>query len=141
MENVVSIHPVEETLRPDEPADLAAAAHSLGLMQVRAWVPDKTDKARTAAAKRTKRSRENAERQGVKQVSVTLPTELHEPIKALAARIRAGEPAALVWLDLAHAYNQKSAPASLLPAPAKLLGWRGWLLRRLLPLELRDLIR
>lgn len=137
MENVVSIHPVEETLRPDEPADLAAAAHSLGLMQVRAWVPNNTDKARTAGAKRTKRSRETAEQQGVKQLSVTLPIELHDQVKAWATRIRAGESAALVWADLASAQNPLSASMSLSPTPVKLLGWRRWLLRWLLPTELR----
>ncbi|WP_413438188.1 hypothetical protein ACFDAU_00855 [Sulfuriferula sp. GW1] len=134
MQNDVPIPSMEDALSPNE---LVAAAHSLGLRQVRAWVPDNTDKARTAGAKRTKRSRENAKLQGVKQVSVTLPTELHDQVKTLAARIRAGEPAAMVWADLASVQNPMSASTSLSPTPVKLLGWRRWLLRWLLPAELR----
>lgn len=138
MKNLVSIHISEEALSPQDPAILADAARNLGLRQVRAWMQDdKVPKACSAGAKRTKRSRKNAERQGVKQVSVTLPTELHDQVKTLAARIRAGEPAALVWADLASVQNPMSASTRLSPTPVKLLGWRRWLLRWLLPAELR----
>lgn len=140
MKNVVSINSSEETLSLDESADLSAAARDLGLRQVRAWVPDKNKKAHSAGAERTKRSREKAAQQGKKQLSITLPAELHEPVKALAARIRAGEPPDLVWADLARGYNQIPASASLPSAPTKLMGWRRWLLLWLLPTDLRTLI-
>lgn len=140
MKNILSTHPTEEALNQDEPAEFATAVRNLGLTQVRAWVPDKADGARSAGAKRTRRSRENAQRQGVKQLSVTLPTELHEPIKVMAARIRAGEPAALVWTDLVTTQNPMPTPTNLPPAPVKIPVWRRWLLRWLLPTDLRNLI-
>jgi hypothetical protein len=103
-------------------------------------MPDEASKSRSAGAKRTKRARENAALQGNKQLSVTLPAELHEPVKTLAARIRAGEPAALVWADLAPANYQVPNPVNTLHSLTSLVGWRRWLLRLLLPAELRALI-
>lgn len=140
MQNIVSTPQSDETLSSAEPAELAAAAQRLGLRQVRAWMPDEASKSRSAGAKRTKRSRENAALQGNKQLSVTLPAELHEPVKVLAARVRAGEPAALVWADLSPAQKQTPTQASLPPVLAKPLGWRRWLLRWLLPAEFKSLI-
>ena len=146
--------PSEQAGTPESPATLDSEAQRLGLREVRAWVRDKSPKSRSAAAERTKRSREKAERLGVKQLSVPLPTELHEPIKALAARVRAGEPIPLVWADLAPAESGTREPASAqastesrTPAPAPVQatltspgGWREWLLRWLLPRRLRALI-
>lgn len=140
MQNIVSIPQMDEASSSGEPAELAAAAHRLGLRQVRAWMPDEASKSRSAGAKRTKRARENAALQGNKQLSVTLPAELHEPVKALAARIRAGEPAAQVWADLSPAQNQTPTQASLPRVLAKPLGWRRWLLRWLLPSEYKGLV-
>lgn len=134
---------------PENPADIAAAARHLGLTPVRAWVPNTSRKPRSAGAERTKRSREKAEQQGLKQLSVLLPADLHEPVKALAARVRTGEPAAEVWADLSPAQAHvpsppgppnPPSPPSPPPAQAKLRGWRRWLLRWLLPSELRSLI-
>lgn len=130
-----------EEASPENPVELAAAAQSLGLRQVRAWVPDKSPKSQSASAQRSKRSRENSEQQGVKQLSVTLPTDLHDRVKSLAARIRAGEPAALVWADLSPAQNQTPTPVIPLSAQGKRLGWRRWLLRWLLPTGLKRLIK
>lgn len=140
---------------PENHAEIDAAAQRLGLRSVRAWVPNNHGKSRSAGAERTKRSRKKAEQQGLKQLSVSLPTNLHEPVKALAARIRAGEPAAEVWADLSPAQAQAlnppgppnppippgpPTPPSPPPAQAKPRGWRRWLLRWLLPSELRALI-
>lgn len=139
-------------LSPENPEDIAAAARHLGLTPVRAWVPNNPHKPRSAGAERTRRSREKAEQQGLKQLSVLLPADLHEPVKALAARIRTGEPAAEVWADLSPAQAQAPnppgppnppippGPPSPPPAQAKLRGWRRWLLRWLLPSELRALV-
>lgn len=136
MQNVISIS--SETAQPLEgPVDLATAAQNLGLRQVEAWVADGPRKARSAGADRTKRSRAAAEKRGVKQLSVPLPIVLHETVKAMAARACAGELAAEVWADLSPA--QHRAP-SLPPVKAQLRGWRRWLLRWLLPPELKALI-
>lgn len=130
----------EPPVLAETPADIAAAAQRLGLKPVRAWVPDNPAKPRSSSAERTRRSREKAEQQGHKQLSVSLPIDLHERIKALAARIRAGEPEAQVWADLSPEQKPIPDPASPLPVPAKLRGWRWWLLRWLLPSDLRILI-
>lgn len=132
--------PSEQAGTPENPATLDSETQRLGLREVRAWVRDKSPKSRSAAAERTKRSREKAERLGVKQLSVPLPTELHEPIKALAARVRAGEPIALVWADLAPAESRKPAPAPVQATLTSPGGWREWLLQWLLPRRLRALI-
>lgn len=140
MQNIVSTTQPDAASSSDEPAELAAAAHRLGLRPVRAWMPDEASKSRSAGAKRTKRARENAALQGNKQLSVTLPAELHERVKALAARTRAGEPEAQVWADLSPAQKKIPTHASLPPVLAKSLGWRRWLLRWLLPSEFKGLI-
>lgn len=139
-------------LPPENPADIATAARHLGLTPVRAWVPNNLRKPRSAGAERTRRSREKAEQQGLKQLSVLLPADLHEPVKALAARVRTGEPVAEVWAELSPAQAQAPYPPGppnppIPPGPpstplaqTKLRGWRRWLLRWLLPSELRALI-
>lgn len=139
-------------LPPENHVDIDAAARHLGMTPVRAWVPNTSRKPRSAGAERTKRSREKAEQQGLKQLSVLLPADLHEPVKALAARVRTGEPAAEVWADLSPAQAQATNPSgpsnppippgppSPPPAQVKLRGWRRWLLRWLLPAELKALI-
>ncbi len=65
---------------------MATAARGLGLKPVRAWVPDTEKNVGTAGAERTRRCREKAEQQGLKQLSITLPAELHPMLKTLAAR-------------------------------------------------------
>jgi hypothetical protein len=130
----------EQPVSAETPADIAAAARHLGLKPVRAWVPDSTGKPRSATAERTKRSREKAEQQGIKQLSVLLPADLHESVKALAARVRAGEPAASVWADLSPTQAKAPTPPRQPPLESALHGWRRWLLRWLLPSELRALI-
>lgn len=132
--------PSEQTVIPENPAELAAEAQRLGLRLTRAWVQDKPAKSRSPAAERTKRHREKAERLGIKQLSVSLPVDLHGPVKALATRVQAGEPVAQVWADLAPAESRTSAPASVQAASTNSGGWRGWLLRWLLPRRLRVLI-
>lgn len=121
----------------DTPPDVAGAARELGLKPVRAWVPDETKKARTAGAERVRRCREKAEQRGLKQLSITVPEELHPVLKALAARTKAGEPAPAVLAELlpeagfalTSPDDKESSPAWLDTLP----GWRRWLLRRLLP--------
>lgn len=154
----------------EAPAYIDTAARHLGLKPVRAWVPDNPAKPRSSSAERTRRSREKAKQQGIEPLSVLLPVDLHEPVKALAVRVREGELAAEVWADLlkhmkvltvraqpgeiaakissdlSPAQPQASSPpgqpnpTSPSAAQAKPRGWRCWLLRWLLPPELRALI-
>lgn len=121
------------------PEDVADAARELGLKLIRAWVRDESKKAGTAGAQRTRRCREKAEQQDLKQLSVTLPVELHALVKALAARRKAGEPPEAVVAELVRAaspsckgpdaQNSGTAIAWLDSLPA----WGRWLLRWLLP--------
>lgn len=163
MQNAITTAP-EHPISAENPADIAAAARHLGLKPVRAWVPDNPAKPRSSSAERTRRSRTKAEQQGLKSLSVLLPVDLHEPVKALAVRVRAGELPAEVWAgllehvkalvvrapagepaaktvaDLSLAQAQAPSPPSLPTTHAKPRGWRLWLLRWLLPSELRALI-
>lgn len=133
-------------LSPENHVDIADAARHLGLTPVRAWVPNTSRKPRSSGAERTKRSREKAEQQGLKQLSVLLRVDLHELVKSLAVRSRGEESAPELWAALsptqAHAPSPPSPPSvpSPPPAQAKLHGWRRWLLRWLLPPELKALI-
>lgn len=123
----------------DMPADATDIAHELGFKPIQAWVKDETRRDETSGAQRTRRHREKAEQQGLKQLSVTLPVELHPMVKALAARTKAGEPPATV---LAELMPVPSLPGNDLAAPKSagsllrlegLPAWRRWLLRWLLP--------
>jgi hypothetical protein len=128
-----------DTLFNDMPLDVAGAARELGLKPVRAWVPDEKQKARSVGAERVRRCREQAERQGLKQLSIMVPIELHPILKTLATRTKAGEPLSVVLGDLVpqssklrpdtadEHLNASFAWLDALPA------WRRWLLRRLLP--------
>jgi len=80
-----SVIPPTDTSEPSDASEMACAARSLGLKSVRAWVPDIQKKNKTDGAQRTKRSLEKAENQGLKQLSITLPAELHPMLKTLAA--------------------------------------------------------
>lgn len=94
--------------------DINSAARGLGLKPVRAWVPDGTKNNRNANAARTKRSREKAEAQGLRQLSITLPAALHPMLRTLAARTKAGESVENVVADLID----KRAPQHGDQAPA-----------------------
>jgi hypothetical protein len=119
--------------------DAADAVRELGFKPIRAWVPDETKRNETNGAQRTRRHREKAEQQGLKQLSVTLPVELHPLVKTLAARTKAGEPPATVLAELmpmpglpgSESTTPKSADS--LPQLERLPAWRRWLLRWLLP--------
>lgn len=97
---ISTYNPAADTHLGDTPPDVAGAARELGLKPVRAWVPDETKKARTAGAERVRRSRAKAEQRGLKQLSITVPEELHPTLKTLAARTKAGEPAPVVLAEL-----------------------------------------
>jgi hypothetical protein len=121
------------------PPNVADAARELGLKPVRAWVPDETKREGTAGARRTRRSREKAEQHGLKQLSVTLPVELHAMVKTLAARTKAGEAPETVMAELLPAVSplRMEGAAQNIEAPTAWLdslpAWRRWLLRWLLP--------
>lgn len=104
--------------------DLDSAARQLGLERIQAWGVRKTEK---SGAKRSKRAREKAAAQGVKQLSVSLPEEMHPLVKDMAARLKAGE-------------TIESAAVALVPGIRPLLDsmpkWRRLLLRWLLPAAL-----
>ena len=97
---ISTLNPTADALENETPRDVAGAARELGLKPVRAWVPDEKQKVRSAGAERVRRCREKAERQGLKQLSITVPEDLHATLKALAARTKAGEPADAVLSDL-----------------------------------------
>ncbi len=123
----------------DTLVDAANAVRELGFKPVRAWVRDETKRDETSGAQRTRRHREKAEQQGLKQLSVTLPVELHPMVKELAARTKAGEPPAAVLAELIPVPNlPNSGPATTNPDASfvrldALPAWRRWLLRWLLP--------
>ncbi len=111
-----------DTLGDDMPLDVAGAARELGLKPVRAWVSDETKKSRTAGAERVRRCRDKAEQQGFKQLSITVPAELHPTLKALAARTKAGEPAPAVLAELLPELSVASADSTE-KGPAEPAGW------------------
>lgn len=109
--------------------NIASAARNLGLMPVRAWVENDERKASTAGAERTRRCREKAELHGFKQLSITLPAELHPMLKTLAVRTKAGESAEVVLLSGLRDIQGGSPSVESLPT------WKRWLLRWLLGME------
>lgn len=123
----------------DTLVDAANAVRELGFKPIRAWVPDETKRDETSGAQRTRRHREKAEQQGLKQLSVTLPIELHPMVKALATRTKAGELPAAVLAELIPLPSLTGGNdlAALTSAGSLLLeglpAWRRWLLRLLLP--------
>lgn len=124
----------DDNSRPDEIDEMSSAARRLGLKPVRAWVPDATQKDKTSAAERTKRARIKAEGLGVKQLSVALPTDLHQPVKNMAARIKAGESIASAIVELLpDAVPATSMPPLQRVSLSGMASWRRWLLRWLLP--------
>ena len=123
-------HTVDDTVR------------ELGFKPVRAWIPDVKKKADTVGAKRTRRCREHAEQLGLKQLSVTLPVELHPKLKTLAARTKNGESPEAVLAELYPSLceshkdtgdnNSDSSNRWINTLPA----WRRCLVRWLLPSEI-----
>lgn len=125
---------------------LREAAMALGLKPVRAYVPDDgVPKQRSTSAERTKRAREKAEAKGFKQISVSLPVELHEKAKELSRRTRAGESAEAVWTDLtpkqprAVLPSAAASPTSTWRSQLRVLpGWRRWLIQVLVGTAIRS---
>lgn len=123
----------------DMPLDVAGAARELGLKPVRAWVSDEKQKVRSAGAERVRRSREKAEQLGFKQLSITVPAELHHALKSLAARTKAGEPVDVVLAELFTKIQipcprvADEQPTTIFSWLDTLPAWRRWLLLRLLP--------
>jgi len=100
-------------------AAINSAARDLGLKSVRAWVSDPSaGKRRSSGAERAQRHRERKEREGMKQISGTLPTDLHHAVQELAKRTRAGESAVSVLHDVFHATATatNAVPMALSPA-------------------------
>lgn len=128
-------NPAEDTALGDTPLDVAGAARGLGLKPVRAWVPDETKKARTAGAERVRRCRVKAEQRGLKQLSITVPEELHPTLKTLAARTKAGEPAPAVLAELLPALSAASGDSSAKELAESL----AWL--KTLPAELHPMLK
>lgn len=124
-----------DTQLGDTPPDVAGAARELGLKPVRAWVPDETKKARTAGAERVRRCRAKAEQRGLKQLSITVPEELHPALKALAARTKAGEPALAVLAELLPELSAASGDPTD-KDPAEPLAWL-----KTLPAELHPMLK
>lgn len=146
MSNLASTPFQPSNITEDETVnDLATKARSLGLKPVRAWVPDATKQVENSGASRTQRARTKAENAGLKQVSVTLPLELHPLLKDFAARTKAGEPADLVMAELIRSLQPSlstaAQPRSVLATSTQrfwvsldgMSWWRRWLLRWLLP--------
>lgn len=134
--DAASVHASDDSGRVDD------AARNLGLKPVRAWVAAEK-KASSPGAERVRRSRERAEESGLKQISVTLPTELHPMLKTLATRTKAGEPVLSVLTELVpDLQSSASTPAAGLQPAARergqLSAWRLWLLRWLLPSDYRE---
>lgn len=123
------------------PTDIEATLRDIGLAPVKAWVPDPAMRA-SATAKRTKKARDKAAESGLKQLSITMPVTLHALVRELAARTKAGEPAAQVLDDLRLQMGGASGgsltilPATITAVPAGLSAWRRWLIRLLLPAEI-----
>ncbi len=124
-----------------DPADIETTLRGIGLAPVKAWVPDPAMKA-SATAKRTKKARDKAAESGLKQLSITMPVTLHALVRELAARTKAGEPAAQVLDDIRLQMRDASGgsptipPATITAVPAGLSAWRRWLIRLLLPAEI-----
>lgn len=140
---ISTAYPTPETLINGMPLDVAGAARELGLKPVRAWVPDDEKlKSRSAGAERVRRCRQKAEQQGLKQLSITVPAELHPMLKTLAARTKAGEQADVVLAELipkpsiARPDVANEQPATTLATLEGLPAWRRWLLRWLLPRDI-----
>ena len=120
---------------PVPPADLNGALRQLGLEPVRAWVPDPNATA-SATAKRARRAREKAAGEGMKQISITLPLELHPLAKELAARTKAGEPIGAVLealkalvCEVAESRGIEAGGATSGDAPVALGFWRSLRIR------------
>ena len=131
----VTENPMSEIELTPEPAPaLPELARQLGLRPVRAWVPDDTTYKKTSSgAERTRRARKKAGADGVKQVSLSVPVVHHPLLKLFAERTRAGESVATVLTEMLQTIRPETVPPTqVLPT---LPGWRGWLLRRLLPSE------
>ena len=124
----------EIELTPEPAPALPELARQLGLRPVRAWVPDDTTYKKTSSgAERTRRARKKAGADGVKQVSLSVPVVHHPLLKLFAERTRAGESVATVLTEMLQTIRPEPVPPTqVLPT---LPGWRGWLLRRLLPSE------
>ena len=127
--------------------DVSSAARNIGLKPIRAWVPDGKQRNRNASVERTKRSRAKAEAQGLRQLSITLPAELHPLLKQFATRTKAGEPFQSVLTDLIDrraSQQRDQAPAARMavagvaaPTIRNLPAWRRVLIWWLLTPDLR----
>lgn len=141
---------VDAINRPPVHADLDTALRDIGLAPVKAWIPDLQAKQLSATAKRTRKSRDKAVEQGLKQISITMPIELHPLARELAARTRAGEPATQVLDALKMTISESeplppnAMPATITPVPPIVFGelsaWRRWLIGLLLPTEVCPLL-
>lgn len=142
---IVTPMPTADTLVNDMPFDVADAARELGLKPVRAWIPDEKQKGHSAGAERVRRCREKAERLGLKQLSITLPADLHPMLKTFAARTKSGELPEAVLAELfppsctPNEYATDKSPDSSVTWLDALPAWHRWLLRWLIPSSIMKL--
>ena len=134
---ILTFNQAPDVLLDDDLRDVASAARALGMKPVHAWVPGNNKKSGTAGAERTRRSREKSEQLGLKQLSITLPAELHPMLKALATRTKEGETVDAVLAELFpyRAAGQGLSPVvepKIRPDLTFISGWRRFLIRWLL---------
>ena len=138
--------PTEDTTPHPVAVDLDTALRDIGLAPVRAWIPDPEAKRTSATARRTKKARDKAAESGLKQLSITLPIELHPLARELASQTKAGVPVADVLdaLKMTFSEPENTMPATITPVSPMVFGqlsaWRRWLIGLLLPSEVRPLL-
>jgi hypothetical protein len=114
------------------PDDINTTAKELGFKQIRAWVADAPSPKATNAAERTRRTRKKAEAAGIRQLSIAVPIAQHTLFKTMAEQMRSGLPVEICLRS--HLGAALPAPVTpQLPPSLELSGWRGWLLKMLLP--------
>jgi hypothetical protein len=114
------------------PDDINTTAKVLGFKQIRAWVADAPSPKATNAAERTRRTRKKAEAAGIRQLSIAVPIAQHTLFKTMAEQMRSGLPVEICLRS--HLDAASPAPATpAIPLPLEVPGWRGWLLKMLLP--------
>jgi hypothetical protein len=115
-----------------DPSVVDSAARHIGLRPVRAWVPDEHTANRTTATERTKRCRDKAQAQGLKQLSITVPLELHPLLKALAIHAKEGESMEIVLNKFLAEHSKIVVRTTKTPLEPRvslhgITRWRRWL--------------
>lgn len=124
---------------PNECSTIDVAAKKAGLRPLRAWVPDSAERSRSPEATRQKKHRDKYAKDGLKQLSVVLPLEVHASIKEIALKTRNGVTLAEVLRELLPlsesdiSQTTPSSPASVLSLASfeSLSSWRRWLIAKI----------